>query len=296
MSDSVIQIPPDSTGKKLDTEQLDVSGNTVQRQRVQLAGTNASQIASILTTQPGSSTAGLTIRTPTDDIVPITLADIFTALATLYTGDPVKIRGANITDTSELLTTQPGFSTRGLVVRVPSDDDINNNLNTLHADLLDVIAAIEESGGGGIMTLHECRLTATANQTITNNTTTPLAFTSEIADTDSYHDNSSNNSRITIPTGLGGNYLILGRMQWDANADNTRRLSLRKNGSTIYARAEMVSYYDTAPVYQDLPATILSLAAGDYIELLAFQDCGANRSSVFTSSETPYFSAALLGT
>lgn len=34
MADSYIQLPPDSTGKKLDSEQLTVGANTVERQRV----------------------------------------------------------------------------------------------------------------------------------------------------------------------------------------------------------------------------------------------------------------------
>jgi hypothetical protein len=38
VADGIIQVDPDSTGKKVDTEQLTVGANTVERQRGQIAG------------------------------------------------------------------------------------------------------------------------------------------------------------------------------------------------------------------------------------------------------------------
>ena len=55
MADALIQVPPDSTGKKVDTEELTVSGQTVERQRVQVAGTADVDIA------PVSATNGLAV-------------------------------------------------------------------------------------------------------------------------------------------------------------------------------------------------------------------------------------------
>jgi hypothetical protein len=46
-----------------------------------------------------------------------------------------------------------------------------------------------------------CRLKQTANQTISNNTNTAIQWNSEDYDTDAFHDNSTNNTRITIPSG-----------------------------------------------------------------------------------------------
>lgn len=56
MSDSYIQVPPDSTGKKTDCEELTVGANTVERQRIQVAGTAADDIA------PVSKTEGLRVN------------------------------------------------------------------------------------------------------------------------------------------------------------------------------------------------------------------------------------------
>jgi hypothetical protein len=43
--DSFIQVPADSVGKKVDTDQVVVGANTVQRQRVQVTGAGATDIA-----------------------------------------------------------------------------------------------------------------------------------------------------------------------------------------------------------------------------------------------------------
>ncbi len=65
MSNSYIQVPPDSTGKKLDTEQLTVSAQTVERERVQIAGTADVDIA------PVSSSDGLLVNLGSNNDVTI---------------------------------------------------------------------------------------------------------------------------------------------------------------------------------------------------------------------------------
>jgi hypothetical protein len=47
MSDSFIQVPVDAGGKKVDTETLTVGVNTIQRQRVQVTGAAATDIARV---------------------------------------------------------------------------------------------------------------------------------------------------------------------------------------------------------------------------------------------------------
>lgn len=59
MADSYIQVPPDSTGKKVDTDQLTIGANDVQRQRFQIAGTADVDIA------PVSATNGLAVDAKT---------------------------------------------------------------------------------------------------------------------------------------------------------------------------------------------------------------------------------------
>ena len=55
------QTPPSPT-HKLDTEELTVSGETVHRERIQLAGTTAAAIAAVLNSAAGDSDYGLAVR------------------------------------------------------------------------------------------------------------------------------------------------------------------------------------------------------------------------------------------
>lgn len=63
MADAFTQVPADSTGDKIDTEELTVGANTVNRQRIQIAGTSAAQIA------PVSATDGLLVNLGTNNDV-----------------------------------------------------------------------------------------------------------------------------------------------------------------------------------------------------------------------------------
>lgn len=62
MDNGTIRIPPDSTGKMLDTGSASVDGNTVLRQRVQLAGTGALDVATITNTTPDDDAPALVVR------------------------------------------------------------------------------------------------------------------------------------------------------------------------------------------------------------------------------------------
>lgn len=55
MSNQFIQVPPDSTGKRVDMEELTVGGQVVQRQRFQISGNTDTAIA------PVSATDGLSV-------------------------------------------------------------------------------------------------------------------------------------------------------------------------------------------------------------------------------------------
>lgn len=63
MSDGVVQVPPDSSGKKVDTSELTVSAQTVERQRVVLAdNTAASGLAAVSASAPPGTAYALAVR------------------------------------------------------------------------------------------------------------------------------------------------------------------------------------------------------------------------------------------
>jgi hypothetical protein len=126
-----------------------------------------------------------------------------------------------------------------------------------------------------------------ANATITNNTLTTLAFNAETYDTNAFHDNSTNNSRITIPSGKAGYYLVTATGQWDVNAVGRRELYIAKNG-TLTASCEVTASATAYPTPSfSYP---LSLSVGDYLEVKLYQGSGGNLTFF-----GPLFSVSYLG-
>ena len=127
-------------------------------------------------------------------------------------------------------------------------------------------------------------------QTISNNTQTAIAWTVEVFDTNSFHDNSTNNTRLTIPTGKTGYYLINARHEWDGNTSGERGLWVKKNGTTTVATADFHNAASTGPFMKVTGVQYLS--AGDYIEMICYQTSGANRTIDMSNGE---FTVVYLG-
>lgn len=113
-----------------------------------------------------------------------------------------------------------------------------------------------------------------ATQSINDSTETAVTFNSEDFDTDGFHSTSSNTSRLTIPTGLGGKYFFRGGTRYTGDADGIRDLKLRKNGTTNLRQVQDPSPSGAAPTDMEITG-IFSLEAGDYIELIAYHTAGA---------------------
>lgn len=102
--------------------------------------------------------------------------------------------------------------------------------------------------------------------TLSSNTAATVAWDAENFDTATYHDNATNNSRLTVSS--NGYYLITCSMFGTSDiAGGVANLTLLKNGSTNEARS-------IAPITNDATApggislsTILNLATNDYVEI-----------------------------
>ncbi len=109
------------------------------------------------------------------------------------------------------------------------------------------------------------------HQTITTATLTDLTWDTEIFDTDSMHDNSTNNERLTCNT--AGKYLIIFNAGWQSNATGYRYLSIELNDTTIIAQtrgAANVNYGE-----QSL-SCIRNLAVDDYVKALCYHTRGSD--------------------
>lgn len=135
-----------------------------------------------------------------------------------------------------------------------------------------------------------CRVYSSVNVSCANVTEVALAMNSERYDNASMHSTSSNTSRVTVPTGGGGKYLLGGTIQWANAAGNERNVQVRLNGATrIVVQA-------SAPVAGGLVTKqscmgVYAMVAADYGELIAYQDSGGAVNVQAASAYSPEFFA-----
>jgi len=121
-----------------------------------------------------------------------------------------------------------------------------------------------------------CQLATTNTaQTISNTVQTKIQWGVEDFDTDGFHDNSVNNSRITIPAGKGGYYFIYGSSRWTNDTAGRRIVYITKNNVNSLS-SEGFSVATNTQYPSNIISKVLNLSAGDYIELEVFQSSGGN--------------------
>ena len=127
----------------------------------------------------------------------------------------------------------------------------------------------------------------TANQSIAYSTTayTCLTWDAEVYDSDTLHNNTTSNSRITFTT--AGTYQITLNCLWGAVSDATpgnRYHAIEKNGNTTFTSGsgvginviEPFAMPNTNATHQGTSITVnASFVAGDYIQAFVLQTRGA---------------------
>lgn len=122
-----------------------------------------------------------------------------------------------------------------------------------------------------------CSLSKSSDQTISTNTSTLVTWDTEEYDTDNLHSTSTNTSRVTIPAGLGGKYLLVGGITW-SQADN----AMSEFAVLVNGAEKVINYFAGGSVgnsnMQRPIGYVLNVSAGDYIEIQCRQNSGGNRS------------------
>lgn len=132
---------------------------------------------------------------------------------------------------------------------------------------------------------NRCSVFHSSNVAIVDSTLTTLNWDSENFDVGTLHDTSTNNSRITIPTGGDtGLWLLVCQIRWigvTTGGQGSRYVNIKKNGATIVAE----SWHAAVPVTGAGDATVQTvlalqsaLSVNDYFEVQVYQTAGANRS------------------
>jgi hypothetical protein len=137
------------------------------------------------------------------------------------------------------------------------------------------------------------QVTNTSAQSISNGAYTALNFQSEIYDTDGFHDNATNNTRLTIPTGKGGKYLLTCQANFASNSSGFRAIAIMKNGS-----ASQIAYANSNPIsgssFTYAFSCVVSAVATDYFEMNVYQSSGGSL-NVNAGSDSTRFDISYLG-
>ena len=112
----------------------------------------------------------------------------------------------------------------------------------------------------------------TTSQTVTAGVETAMTFDAEEFDTDTFHDNSTNPSRMTIPAGLGGKYLVQSHLGFPGASHGVIFGRIKKNGTTFITGSE--DDLSTGSDSSLHPGVVIDLAAGDYVEIFASRASG----------------------
>jgi hypothetical protein len=146
-----------------------------------------------------------------------------------------------------------------------------------------------------------CSAYSDRGTSLTNGATTyALNMNAENFDTDNFHDNTTNNTRITIPSGKGGKYQVNIKVSYDnaSGAPGYINLFLRINGSGTWniASGSQISMNTNGGATGNNNNTILAVSnivnfsAGDYFEVMSRTDNGNG-----TLAASPLVSVVYLG-
>lgn len=154
------------------------------------------------------------------------------------------------------------------------------HVNALQDEVTAIGAALRGTLAHNVTTDHQfvsatqyrALLYHSAVQSVANTTWAALLFDTEDTDIGTLHSTVSNTSRITVPTGGAGVWLLTGSVDFAANASGIRAVQFYKNGAAAGSYAVLPGTSSAA--VQATHSQLITLADGDYVELYAYQSSG----------------------
>jgi len=149
---------------------------------------------------------------------------------------------------------------------------------------------------GGSVAETTSRIFRSTNQVIPNATYTAVIFDSISYDNGGMINLGAQPTRITVPAGASGRYLVGCGCNFVANATGYRQVLVKVNASIVFALVTQPG--NQAAVNPDAEfalSTMYNLVAGDYVEMLVLQTSGGNLNLQFVSGRSPVFWMALIG-
>mgnify|MGYP003108884649 FL=1 len=143
--------------------------------------------------------------------------------------------------------------------------------------------------GGTVTNVPAFAAKMSGTQQLANDTTTKIAYDTEVYDTDSAYDHSSN-YRFTVPSNKGGKYFI-GASVRSGNMADTKKINmyLHVNGSEVAEHFAQVVSSNTNEQYTVGVFKVLNLSASDYVEVFVLHQNGAAVNFSSSSSIGSFF-------
>jgi len=125
-----------------------------------------------------------------------------------------------------------------------------------------------------------------ATQSLANNTYTAISFNVETNDSSGFHDNTTNNSRVTIPSGKAGRYLLIATLNYDqSNGVGGRYVGFAVNGTLVTDTAIGLGAGGVPAATLVLTySAIINLSVADYVECYGKQTSGGALSVIGNAS------------
>lgn len=118
------------------------------------------------------------------------------------------------------------------------------------------------------------KATKSSTQSLTSGIAAYVTFNgTDSYDTDSIHDSSTNNSRLTVPSGIT-KVRITGQIRFAANSTGTRYAGIEKNRVGQEAFSSGLATGSGVVHGINLDTGIINVSAADYFEISAYQDSG----------------------
>lgn len=131
------------------------------------------------------------------------------------------------------------------------------------------------------------RVRHNANQTIADITQTVVAFNTEVFDTGGFHDNTTDNSRLTAPA--DGYYLFGFSVTFAFHATGVRYARFLYNGGTVIGVSSVNAVTVTNQQTSIQASTLYYMTAGDYMTMDVYQSSGGNLALIGNSNSSPIF-------
>jgi hypothetical protein len=271
-----------------------VSGRSI---RADLTGGTDTALKNLQQRGPIHGTAGglapYVVKAVVSNVGSSVSADVFAKLGVTYnkvgrlgSGGTMQYPTTGTTGTQNVTLATIGAGGTVVMTAIPNSGVLPND-----AYFLNVSFAISRTTGTDLGTVEfsdiwlerytvprGCVATRATTQSITTATWTAVDFNvTDISDPFAFHDPASNSTRFVVPTGMDGLYELVGQVGFAATTARVEA-GWAKNGAGAATPNAQDSILDRASGTSNTPrnqvTSYMELVAGDYVELMVFQNSG----------------------